>query len=82
MEKEKKVGPIVATLIIVLVLVIAALYLFASKINETPGNTPEENNLAGTVQTTPVPAPNSTEDLKALQSDLDSATTGLNSQNF
>jgi len=33
-EQKKHVGPIVATFIIVLVLIIAALYLFASSMNQ------------------------------------------------
>ncbi|MFA6458838.1 MAG: hypothetical protein WCV79_00330 [Candidatus Paceibacterota bacterium] len=33
---HKKVGPIVAILVIVLVLIVAALYLFASKLNKQP----------------------------------------------
>jgi len=31
---HKKVGPIIATLVIVLILIISALYLFASRLNE------------------------------------------------
>ncbi len=77
-QGEKKVGPIVATLIIVLILIIAALYLFASKINQP--DTAAENSLAAGVQASDTTM--SQEDVQSLQDDLDSATTGLDQQNF
>lgn len=76
-QGEKKVGPIVATLIIVLILIIAALYLFASKINQP--ETAAEDSLAAGVQASDTM---SQEDIQSLQDDLDSATTGLDQQNF
>ncbi len=72
---EKKVGPIVATLIIVLVLIIAALYLFASKVNQPA--IPTDATVAGQNA-----APNTPADISSLQSDLNNATNGLDKQNF
>lgn len=77
---EKKVGPIVATLIIVLVLIIAALYVFASKIN-TPADTTDAAAAADQTTLTVVkPTTNTSTDVKDLQNDLNSATDGLNTQ--
>lgn len=77
-QAEKKVGPIVATLIIVLVLIIAALYLFASKVNQPAIPT---DATVGQGATTTAPA-NSPADIQSLQNDLNGATTGLDKQNF
>lgn len=66
---EKKIGPIVASLVIVLVLVIVALYLFASKVKPS------------TLPTDSTPSTGSPE-LDAFQSDLDNSTNGLEEENF
>ena len=71
---EKKVGPIVATLIIVLVLIIAALYIFASKVNQPA--VPTDNSMVQTGSTT------GSSDLDSLQSDLNNSTSNLDKQNF
>jgi cell division protein FtsN len=72
---EKKVGPIVATLIIVLILIIAALYLFASKVNQ-PAIPTDASVTTGNA------APASAQDIQSLQNDLNSSTNGLDKQNF
>ena len=81
----KKVGPIIATLVIVLILIIAALYFFASKIttetipsdtSTTAVNTPAE--VAPSVQA----VTNTADDPASLQSDLNASTKGLEQQNF
>jgi len=72
---EKKVGPIVATLIIVLVLIIAALYLFASKINQSA--IPTDGSDATTTAAT-----GASQDIQSLQNDVNGATSGLDKQNF
>lgn len=89
---DKKVGPIIATLVIVLILIIAALYLFASRINQPA--IPDDNDvtagdLDGTVSTTTIapaatvqPVTSTSTDVKSLQSDLDDSTKGLDNQNF
>jgi len=66
---EKKVGPIVATLIIVLVLIIASLYLFASKVKQSSLPTDQ-------VESTGSP------ELDALQKDLNDSTDNLHKENF
>ena len=76
---EKKVGPIVATLIIVLVLIIAALYVFASKVNQPA--IPTDASMGETASTSNT-VPNSPQDIQSLQNDLNSSTNGLDKQNF
>ena len=74
---HKKVGPIVATLVIVLILIIGALYMFASHINQQalPGD-----SITSTTTGTVVPVTNTADDVKSLQDDLNSSANGLNGQ--
>ncbi len=75
-HNEKKVGPIVGALIIVLVLIIAALYFFGQKLNtdyKTESATQQQSNantvndsVVATVSNAPV-----VDDVTSLQSDLD-----------
>lgn len=74
--ETKKAGPIIAILIIVLVLIIAALYLFASRVSEEP--IPGDSNSAASV----TPLTNTSDDVDAIQKDLDSATNGIDGQNI
>lgn len=79
--QEKKVGPIIAILVIVLVLIIAALYIFASKINQSA--IPTDNSADQTVSDGSVPAvTGSADDVNSLQNDLNVSTQGLDNQNF
>lgn len=81
MPSEKKVGPIIAVLIIVLVLIIAALYLFASRINEPA--LPSDSTFSADAQERQVqPITSDSTDLADLQADLDASADGLDSQNF
>ena len=71
---HKKIGPTIAVLVIVLVLVIAALYFFASGINDTvlPGGEP----LTGEPSLAPDGSgviTNTADDLDSLQKDLDAS---------
>lgn len=77
---EKKVGPIVAALIIVLVLIIAALYVFASKINQPaiPLGNGEPSAAVDAVK----PVSGNSTDVKSLEADLDVSTSGLSDQNY
>src|SRR5690242_16756626 len=78
---QKKVGPIIATLVIVLILIIAALYLFASRINQPslPSDTSTDSASASqSVQ----PVTGTSDDPHSLQNDLNNSTTGLDKQNF
>jgi hypothetical protein len=81
---HKKVGPIIATLVIVLILIVAALYLFASRINQQAipdDTTSSANSVPAPIQSVAPVTGNST-DPASLQSDLDASTQGLDSQNF
>lgn len=84
--EHKKIGPIVAILVIVLVLVVAALYLFASKINKqtvTPpvtSATPTQSTAA-TIESVQA-VTNTADDVDSLQKDLETSTNGLDNQNF
>lgn len=86
---QKKVGPIVATLVIVLILIIAALYVFASRINQQ--SVPTDNTSAATVDTssqtaavepTVQPVTGTADDPASLQKDLNTSTQGVDAQNF
>jgi len=90
---HKKIGPIIAILIIVFVLIIAALYLFASKYSkydERPRNIIPENtapitkNIEANVNNLPSvkTITNTSDELQDLQNDLNSSTNGLDNQNF
>ena len=86
---DKKVGPIIATLVIVLILIIAALYLFAARINQpaiptddstaTSDEAPADSSAAE--QSVPAVTGTST-DTASLKSDLNASTAGLDNQNF
>ncbi len=87
--EHKKVGPIIATLVIVLVLVIAALYLFASRINQQSApidaaastNTAPQQTTASQSQSVQ-PVTNNSDDIQSIQADLNASTNGVDSQNF
>lgn len=85
--EHKKIGPIIAILVIVLILIIGALYLFASRINQQQA--PIDTTVANVSTTESVVVPqtvtpviNKSDDVNSLQSDLNSATNGLDNQNF
>ena len=75
-QPEKKIGPIVGVLIIVLVLVVAALYFFAQKLNTE--SVPAQTTAAVQQSTTPIPGEtmaanvSSADDISAMQADLNS----------
>jgi len=79
-KDDKKVGPIISTLVIVLVLIIAALYLFASHINtpSLPSDQATESSSATTVE----PIVGTSTSLQSIQNDLNSSADGLDNQNF
>ncbi len=83
-EQGKKVGPIVATLVIVLVLIFAALYLFAAKVSQH--NAAQDINDPTVSSTTSVervkPVTNTDDDLQSIQADLNASATGVDQQNF
>lgn len=85
-EHKNKMGPIVAILVIVLVLIIGALYIFASRVNKdvplntttTDQSTTEQNQQ---VEEVPV-VTNQANDTASLESDLNTSIKGLDNQNF
>jgi len=85
-NSDKKVGPIVATLIIVLVLIISALYLFASRINQsglpTDADTASDRYGDDNVATSVQAVSGTSTDIQSLQTDLNASTNGLDQQNF
>jgi len=80
----KKVGPIIAIMVILLVLVMAAIYMFASRLNKQPAtnNTGYNSNLEFTAQQPVAPVTNSSDDISSIETDLNSSTNGLDGQNF
>jgi|GEM_PF-3084482 len=66
---EKKVGPIVGALIIVLILIIGALYFFGQKLN-TDSVPVESTSAQGTQDNSMTASASDAEDIAALQADL------------
>ncbi|MEI6396522.1 MAG: hypothetical protein WCO48_00370 [Candidatus Taylorbacteria bacterium] len=84
--EHRKIGPIVVTLVVVLVLVIVALYMFASRISQqgAPDMTKSDTSTAPVVQqpqTVPT-VTNTADDVQSLKDDLNASVSGLDSQNF
>jgi hypothetical protein len=71
-KTEKKIGPIVGTLVIVLVLIIAALYFFGQKLNTEAPVQPAQQSMDTTPAATMTAAASSSDDVGSLQSDLNS----------
>ncbi len=86
--EHKRVGPIVAILTIVLILVIGAIWLFASRMNkEQP--TEDTNMVNNSMDTsasaepeTITPVTNTADDVDSINADLNASTKGLDGQNF
>ena len=84
---HKKVGPIIGTLVIILILVIAALYIFASHVNQqalpTDASTQGASaSQASADQQSVQPVTNKADDVQSLQADLNASTNGVDNQNF
>ena len=78
---HRKVGPIITVLVIVLILIIGALYLFASKTNApAPENTMTNDATAASQEVQPVT--NTSDDVSSIEADLNASTQGLDQQNF
>ena len=82
----KKTGPMIGILVVVLILIIAALYLFASKLSNSSTSS-ADNSMMDATETAAVgqsvqPVTNTSDDMQSLQSDLDSSTKGLDGQGF
>ena len=70
---EKKVGPIVGTLIIVLVLIIAAIYFFGTKLNTVKQTSEDTAQTEAIVdgQNSMTATATEADDVTSLESDLD-----------
>jgi uncharacterized protein HemX len=79
--ERKKTGPMIAILVVVLILIIGALYLFTSGTTE---QSPADNTLAGDNNTTESvqPVTNTSDDVSDLEADLNASVDGLDAQNF
>jgi hypothetical protein len=72
-KEDKKVGPIVGALIIVLILIITALFFFGKRLNTQSTNTPISNEQSS-IQNTPIRNEanlSSSTEVQDLQADLD-----------
>ncbi|MEK7641812.1 MAG: hypothetical protein AAB365_02350 [Patescibacteria group bacterium] len=78
--ESKKIGPIVAVLVIVLILIIGALYIFASRMNTQPML--EGTNDTATTQESVQPVTNDSDEVSSIEADLNGSIDGLDSQNF
>ena len=76
-QEHKNIGPIIITLVVVLVLIIGGLYIFASRMSL---QTLPSDALAPATTTDVKVITNKADDVKSLQNDLKSATDGLDSQ--
>lgn len=81
--EHKKVGPIVAISVIVLVLIAAAIYLFASQMNKEGASTSDttlsqENDLSASVTA----VTSKSDDVNDLEADLNTSINGIDNQNF
>ena len=86
-DEHKKIGPIVAILIIIFVLIIAGLYFFASHINRqtvdtTNGMQIQTPDVTANSTSEVQPVTNKSDDLQSLNNDLNKSTQGLDNQNF
>lgn len=71
-HSEKKVGPIVGALIIVLILIIAALYFFGQKLNtETPTNETTSGQVSSENANGNVASSAASTSVDALKAELD-----------
>lgn len=82
--ESKKVGPIIAILIIVFILIIAALYVFASRLNQvaTPNNTMMNKQNSMMYEASVKAVTNTSDEPSDLQKDLDRSDDGLDQNNF
>jgi hypothetical protein len=83
-SNHKKVGPIIAVLAVLLVLVIFGLYLAASSINKQIPTDDTGLPLDNSVQAmqTVIPVTNTADDPSSLQKDLDASLNGIDNLQF
>ncbi len=89
----KKVGPVIAIFVVLVLIIVAVIYLFASRSNMQQ-QVPVDNAIASQLPAaatqginnensqTVQPIMNTTDDLQSLQNDLNNSTAGIDTQNF
>jgi len=91
-KDHKKVGPIVATLVVILIIIIGILYFIASKVNQqviptdnsaiATDNSNAPINAAPSAAPTVTPITNKADDLNSLNADIKASANGVDSQNL
>jgi uncharacterized protein YpmB len=76
-SEHKKIGPVVAILVIVLVLVAAAIYMFATRVNKQDAVNSDTAAAQEVQEVT-----NNSDEVNDLEADLSASVTGLDEQNF
>ena len=81
--EPKKTGLVVITLVVILILILGALYLFASKSDSpsVPGDDYDAVPLRNDEQAVQ-PITNDADDISSIEADLDASVEGLDEQNF
>lgn len=77
-KSNRSMGKLIGILVLILVLIIAAMYLFSSPKDE--GRAPRDNNMPATNEQTAVP--NSADDLQSLQAELEASIGDIENNNF
>ena len=70
-DKNKNIGPIMGTLVVVIVLFIAAIYVFATHVSRQSAIDASWNNATSTVQFMTIT--NSADDVQSLKADLNNS---------
>ena len=87
-KSSKKIGPIIAIFVILVVIIAAILYFVGANFNKQAP--PSNDNSSVATQQADVsqavssvqPITNTSDDVQSLQNDLNNSTTGVDSQNF
>lgn len=78
--ENRKVGPIVTTVIIVVLVIIGGIYLFASYANKEDSY--GGNGDTSAPQSTVAPVTNNSDEVDTIQADLNASIQGLDQQDF
>lgn len=71
MESNKKIGPIIGVLVILLLIIIAVLYFFSQKLNTEPKIMEDKMDVESSMSTTTDQSTNIEADLNAQLEDVD-----------
>lgn len=73
-KENKKIGPIIGVLVIVLIIIVGALVFFGKKLNTTPTTDTSQNpieNTSGTIENINETIPPTEDSSAAIEADLD-----------